>query len=606
MRKTLHPVIETKGGQDSLVGLRSLLTMKIIIPENEYSSNIEGKIRPIINEGYLSDPLCEWISQLFTDEYNEDLDAAIIAAKYVRTISESKNLLEDYLLFILFCTAKAFIEDKNCPFPVNTNVADNILEKLISDYDSDFTDFFIRLLKQKGKDFDSLSVRTIKDKSLAQFLIQQKLLNYKSFIDFTNISKAFYSLYSEGDEWYENNYALSKNLDKIIQSWGYWLPILKNTLKQTDFDYIFNKVDSEFYSKYFLTEPTITRFNLAENYIQNLLELSGYHPNRHIKFDPLNWLFDKAKPYFHHLLDLYNKQLHNDECLRIILRLAHISYRSDISVLPDSIRTELLFLSQKAVGNFRSSLKAVELKKDLNSKKLALVNEAINFIAYFDSPTKAFIQVIQLLRNLRTCSVNNDLSYKVPRPSDHPYVTYISMHGLPDEDPPMNIDWFPAKLEWLIVCFMEIHKVDLIPMREELSKFVGSRLKTKKGTGKETPGNNDFIEPNPLWRQCYLSSIRALHCNPGGKLHHILNFSRNSDPDEDVRIEAKKAYKEIRQDNPLPSEMKQVLTIRRAFWFLRQSHFVSLLGIDELDIRGSQRTYSKEVEQCKARILKQS
>ncbi len=577
--------------------------MKLINPEGNYSQEISNKIAPLIKEGYLPNDLCEWLINEISKIYSESLEDGIRLSKIIQLITGSRNIQVDFILFILFCYTKGYIQDINLPCPANDELSDIIFKKLISDFNPDFNVFFreiIDIKKDSAHEFNW--PRNIYDQQLAAWLIRNSLINFHFFLNTKSITDSLYKICSEEKYWSHDDFSLDSVHYEKIESWGYWLPVLKQALDDKDFNTVYSEVDDRFFDKYFLKESEDKRFRIAEHYIESILELSRIGSNRHRLMESFSWLHKLFLPYFKNLLDLYNKSLHHDENLRILLRICTIVYRYEVESLSDSIKKELSFLSQRAIGNYRSKLKSVEKSSGINSKSLDLVNEAINFVTYFISPVKSIINLIQLLRNLHIVSVNDDLSFGRPRRKDIPFGFPMTMHHYPDQDPTRNIHWFPAKIEWILYSFLENKNNEklLIATIEEISTYFGSRLRTRKGISKkEGYENKDFIEPDPVWRLGYIESIRALKMNITGKLHHILYFERYNDPDIDVREIAKKAYKEIRHDNPLPSHMEKVLTIRRAFWFLRQAHFVSLLGNDQLDTRAAQRTYSKEVERCK-------
>lgn len=131
-------------------------------------------------------------------------------------------------------------------------------------------------------------------------------------------------------------------------------------------------------------------------------------------------------------------------------------------------------------------------------------------------------------------------------------------------------------------------------LRREFAKFCLDRIKTRDKVGKDTPvGDEAFIEPNPVWRAAYVNAVKELHPNLGERGHHALTWSRDHDPDEDVRDAARSAAEVIRHDRGLPKNTSPRRSMFAAFWWLRQAHVVSL-G-DQLDQEGAQRTFRKEM-----------
>ena len=82
-------------------------------------------------------------------------------------------------------------------------------------------------------------------------------------------------------------------------------------------------------------------------------------------------------------------------------------------------------------------------------------------------------------------------------------------------------------------------------LREEFAKFCLGRLRTKEKSKKSGYTNEDFKEPRPAWRQCYVQALATLRVNPGGRGHRTLFWLLNNDPDETVRELAKKAHKRV-------------------------------------------------------------
>ena len=580
--------------------------MKLINPENSYANNIAEKVGPVINESQLSGETCNWLVELISTTYSEDLDQATLIAQYVKDLGQNKGCAEDYILFRLLLTILGYIHAPGLPIVRNKELEDSILKYIISNYSSDFHLFFQLLIIEKDERLHrgGLAIH-IETHAIAIFMLKEKLIDYKRFINLDNVPKALYQLCQAGKVWTLEEYSIEEHLYKFVLSWNFWQFVLHSALPEPEFEKIYSNIDTTFFETYIKNQKVKNIFKFINTYLSNILEISGYQPNtRHFKDSQFAWVFNKQEPYFTLLLDEFNHIQFSEYNLRVLLRAAHIAYRYCSDKIPDGVKKELIFLSQKAIGNYRSSLKDADYTDNTYLSGLATVNEAINFITYFRSPAEAIKQLILLLRNFGEVTINDDLTFLVHKQSENPFFIPIDTRGFPDQEPALKGEWFIAKIEWLISTFFELGDADCRSTREDLANFFGSRLKTKKGIKTASPKNSDLIEPNPIWRVAYLSCIRALRCNPRGKLHQTINFSRNYDPDEDVKKEAKEAYIEIRHNNPLPSSMEKVLTIRRVFWYIRQAYYVSLLGIDSLDTRGAQRTYSKEAERCKARMKK--
>ena len=134
-------------------------------------------------------------------------------------------------------------------------------------------------------------------------------------------------------------------------------------------------------------------------------------------------------------------------------------------------------------------------------------------------------------------------------------------------------------------------------LREEFAKFCLERLRTKTKDKNTHYTNEDFVEPRPAWRQCYVQALKALRVNPGGRGHRTLFWLLDNDPDEQVRELSKKAHKQVRHLDRNKPNLDDGASPRRplfeAFWWLRQSHLLTL-GIT-IDHSGAMRTRRKEL-----------
>jgi hypothetical protein len=82
-----------------------------------------------------------------------------------------------------------------------------------------------------------------------------------------------------------------------------------------------------------------------------------------------------------------------------------------------------------------------------------------------------------------------------------------------------------------------------------------------------------------------------LRINPEGKGHHILNYAVQSDPDTDVRDEAKAAYTEMRHGPTLPAGLSPRRTVTNALIWLFQAHYLCVAPTSvPMDENGVQRT----------------
>lgn len=84
----------------------------------------------------------------------------------------------------------------------------------------------------------------------------------------------------------------------------------------------------------------------------------------------------------------------------------------------------------------------------------------------------------------------------------------------------------------------------------ELAEFCLSRLRLRKGE-KPKDGKYDasqVTEKSPIWRQGYLKALLELGLDPNGKAHKTVYFTKQFDPDENVRAVAKECYRAVRRE----------------------------------------------------------
>lgn len=85
----------------------------------------------------------------------------------------------------------------------------------------------------------------------------------------------------------------------------------------------------------------------------------------------------------------------------------------------------------------------------------------------------------------------------------------------------------------------------------ELVEFCLSRLRLRKGE-KPTEGSYDesqVTETSAIWRQGYLKALMELGFDSKGRVHKTVFFTKQADPDEDVRVVAKECYRAVRRES---------------------------------------------------------
>jgi hypothetical protein len=108
-------------------------------------------------------------------------------------------------------------------------------------------------------------------------------------------------------------------------------------------------------------------------------------------------------------------------------------------------------------------------------------------------------------------------------------------------------------------------------IRAWIAQFCLSRLKLRKGekAEKDYYNSDQVVEQSPIWRKAYLKALEELGVDLQKKVHQTVNFTRKSDPVEDVREVANVCYKAVRREH---NKSEATQDIRRgfiaAYWWL--------------------------------------
>ena len=138
-------------------------------------------------------------------------------------------------------------------------------------------------------------------------------------------------------------------------------------------------------------------------------------------------------------------------------------------------------------------------------------------------------------------------------------------------------------------------------IREEFAQFCLGRLRTKVKNKDSRYTNEDFVEPRPVWRGCYVQALKVLRVNPGGRAHRTLFWLLNNDPDKGVQEYARRVHRQVRHLDRRKPNLEKGASPRRplfeAFWWLRQAHLITR-GI-EVDQASAMRTRRKELHRTR-------
>jgi hypothetical protein len=320
---------------------------------------------------------------------------------------------------------------------------------------------------------------------------------------------------------------------------------------------------------------------------QNAPYLSGVMPNA----DVILAMMDSLMPFTMDMWDVYKKNPENIHALQVCLQLFAMNYNPDD--IPVEVPEKLSKIADKFLGVLRT-----RINENIDRNELEFIAEMTRdsavFMTKFKNPWAPLKSLLLIVRELKSSPVTSDLRH------------WEGEDG--DEMPDVKYCWIPRTISNLVKDNYWPEKTKdkkLTNLRADFAKFCLSRLKTRDGIEK-TEGfvDCDFYEVDPGWRYAYIRALRNLRINPEGKGHLILEFCRKNDPSEKVRDAANPAYKELRHNDGIPEDMSPQIAILGAFWWIKRQSFINTKGIDQLDEKGAQKNYKKEVGYVKEKELK--
>lgn len=253
--------------------------------------------------------------------------------------------------------------------------------------------------------------------------------------------------------------------------------------------------------------------------------------------------------------------------------------------LPADIQEKLIESASRHIGFLRKVLRDTpEVFEDRDVHDF--YQKAFYVLLSFASPWKRLKALLLVFTQMKSKAVASHLGFWNESEIESP--------PYPFSDIPLwiGMSMYPQHLQ------TELNRDPYLQeLREEFAKFCLERLKTKIKDKDSNLTDEDFIEPRPAWRQCYVQALKALRVNPGGRGHRTLFWLSNNDPNDDVRILSKKAHKLVRhldRDKPnLDEGASPRRSLFEAFWWMRQAH-LRTLDID-IDQAGAMRTRRKEL-----------
>jgi len=262
-----------------------------------------------------------------------------------------------------------------------------------------------------------------------------------------------------------------------------------------------------------------------------------------------------------------------------------------VSELSDELRNRLVESASRHIGILRSVLRDTpELFEDENVSDF--YEKAFYVLLAFATPWKRLKPLLLAFTEMTEQAVASHLSF---------------WNEPGQEAPPHPYSQIPL---WIGISMYPQHLQDelkrdphLQELREEFAKFCLGRLRTKGKHKDSRYTNDDFIEPRPVWRGCYVQALKVLGVNPGGRAHRTLFWLLNNDPDKGVQEYARRVHRQVRHLDRNKPNLDKGASPRRplfeAFWWLRQAHLVTL-GV-KVDQPGAMRTRRKELHRTRER-----
>ena len=260
------------------------------------------------------------------------------------------------------------------------------------------------------------------------------------------------------------------------------------------------------------------------------------------------------------------------------------------SELPDELRNRLVESASRHIGILRSVLRDTPEEFE-NEDVRYFYDKAFYVLLSFAPPWKRLKPLLLAFTEMTEQAVARDLrTWREHDSTDNPPLIYSRVPNW------IEVAMYPQNLK------RELEKDPYLQdLREEFAKFCLGRLRTKKKNKNAAYINEDFVEPRPAWRWCYVQALAALRVNPGGRGHRTLFWLLNNDSDETVRELAKSAHKRVRHLNRGKPNLDEGASPRRplfeAFWWLRQAHLITL-GV-EIDRAGAMRTRRRELHRTR-------
>lgn len=117
----------------------------------------------------------------------------------------------------------------------------------------------------------------------------------------------------------------------------------------------------------------------------------------------------------------------------------------------------------------------------------------------------------------------------------------------------------------------QVQKDFYLQFSQQLAEFFLSRLRLRRGekVKDDKYETSQVTEQSSVWRQGYLKALSELGLDLNGQVHKTVNFTKKSDPNEDVRAIASECYKAVRRHAKKDSSVQDIKrSIIAAEWWL--------------------------------------
>lgn len=228
-------------------------------------------------------------------------------------------------------------------------------------------------------------------------------------------------------------------------------------------------------------------------------------------------------------------------------------------------REEIVPYIDKSIGIIRGEIVKVENEEHLETyhQKLEKLLSSLDR----SSPEKALRHRLLLMRSSTNAFSDESISkLKTPFEREGFCKWYDSLKQLADEHfaYKMNRNATQANYD-------QIKNEFYVQFSQQLAEFCLSRLRLRKGE-KAKDGKyetSQVTEQSSVWRQGYLKALTELGLDLNGKVHKTVNFTKTSDPNEDVRAIANECYKAVRRHAKKDSSVQDIKrSIIAAEWWL--------------------------------------